>query len=74
MDTRTGVIVDESSIPEEDKHHYVSLTNQQVKKYHKLKPSERMGQFRLDQDKHRDRQIAKRRAANKRNNQARKGK
>lgn len=74
MDTRTGVIVDESSIPEEDKHHYVPLTNQQVKKYQKLKPSERMGQFRLDQDKHRDRQITKRREANKRNKQSRKGK
>jgi len=77
MQISTGKIVSQElveSLSDEDKKDYVPLTQSQAKKYRKLSPSERMGQYRRDMDKHKAKQVAKRRAANKRNKQSRKEK
>jgi hypothetical protein len=77
MHVDTGEIITEellNTLPPEEQEKHVPLTLRQAEQYGKLQPSERMGQYRIDQDRHKQKQLEKRRAANKRNKQSRRHK
>ena len=75
MNIDTGRIVSQEAVEkllEEERVKYVPLTDAQARKYQKLSPSDRVGKYKVDMEKLRQKQIAKRRAANKRNKQTKK--
>ena len=71
MNINTGEIRDFSEILESEKANFVPLTDEQANRYRNEPPQKRVIMYQNEQ-RHLEKQITKRRAANKRNKQSRK--
>jgi len=65
MNINTGEIIDFVDIPEEEKNQFVPLTNNQAKRFKKMNPEGRLEAYKNEQ-RHKQKQIKKRRDSNKR--------